>query len=151
MNATTLEGIPSIIPGLFRFLGNDERTPELLGGFCPKCHKHFYPRPQRCHYCLESLNEAGLGDTGTIYSYTIIRKKAPFGLPEPYGAGFVDLDNNNLRVFTLFDPARLDELKVGGKVKLAVAVLGLDTKGNPCLRPYFVPQETMPAAGEKGD
>ncbi len=139
MNATTLKGIPPILPGLFRFAGDNEDSPELLGSFCPHCKKHFYPQPQRCHYCLGPLDQVGLGDSGTIYSYTIVRKKAPFGLPIPYGVGFVDLDGSGLRIFGLFDPARLDNLAVGLEVKLAVAVLGDDGYGTPCLRPYFVP------------
>ncbi len=151
MNESIFNGIPPILPGLFRFNRNKNNSPELLGGFCPQCEKHFYPRPSRCHYCLEPLEEIGLGDTGKIYSFTIIRKKAPFGLPEPYGAGFVDLYAANLRIFCLFDPAKLDSLKIGNDVKLAVAILGHDGFGTPCLRPYFIPlfpNESLKAGGK---
>ena len=140
MDATTLKGIPPILPGLFGFKGDNEDSPVLLGGYCPQCQKHFYPRPQRCHYCLEPLDEVELGDTGTIYSFTIVRKKAPFGLPVPYGVGFVDLDGCGLRIFSLFDPAKLDDLAIGQTVTLSVGPLGHDGNGNPCLRPFFAPR-----------
>ena len=81
--------------------------------------------------------EINLGSLGEIYTYTIIRTKAPLGLPTPYGVAYIDLADVPLRIFCLLDPAILNDLKVGMQVQLAAGQIGHDNQGTPCLRPYF--------------
>ena len=140
--------VPPVAPGIFTLPPYDETPPALLGGYCPSCKTHFFPKPKYCRTCLGPVQETEVGSEGMIYSFTVIRKKAPFGLPLPYSVGFVDLKETGLRIFCLLDPAAIDHLRIGLPVQLAVAPLGHDGRGSPCLRPYFTPQPSIKAGGE---
>lgn len=130
---------PPFLPGVFAYDNAVHGNARLLGGHCPQCRRHYFPRPRYCPQCLGPVNEAALSSRGRIYSYTVVRTKAPWGLPEPYGVGYVDLPENDLRVFCLLDPGALDRLRVGLEVSLSAAPLGLGLDGKPCVRPYFSP------------
>jgi uncharacterized OB-fold protein len=131
--------MPPVMPGIFTLPPYDHNGPALLGAFCPDCRLYYFPRPRNCRNCLGSLQEIRVGSEGTIYSFTIVHKKAPFGLPLPYGAGFIDLKESGLRIYSLLDPEALDKLRIGIPVRLTISALGNDCKGSPCLRPYFTP------------
>jgi len=131
------EQFPPVAPGIFTLPPYNQHPPCLLGGYCAQCNKYYFPRPVYCRSCQEPTKEIELGTQGQIYSYTVIRTKAPLGLPTPYGVAYIDLVDVPLRIFCLIDPAVLDDLKVGMKVQLAVGQIGHDGQGSPCLRPYF--------------
>jgi uncharacterized OB-fold protein len=133
--------IPPVATGIFTLPPYDQSPPRLLGGICSKCNKYYFPRPGYCRSCLEPTEETALDSKGVIYSYTVIRTKAPLGLPAPYSVGYIDLAGSSLRIFCLLDPAAIEQLQVGLKVRLAVGPLGHDGHGSPCLRPYFTPQK----------
>ena len=136
-----------VVPGIFTLPPYGDAPPALLGGFCRECNQYYFPRPKYCRCCLKPVEESPVGSQGTLYSFTVIRKKAPFGLPLPYGAGFVDLEKTGLRIFCLLDPGAVDQLRIGLPVQLAVAPLGINSSGEPCLRPYFTPRRDTQAAG----
>jgi uncharacterized OB-fold protein len=136
-----------VAPGVFT-MPSPDRDAVLLGGRCAKCGRNFFPRPPRCPHCLGPVKEKDLGSTGRLYTYTVVRVKPPWGLPKPYGLGYVDLDQGNMRVLGLLAPHALQNLKIGMRLRLAVAELGNNLTGEPCLRPYFEPDETMAARGE---
>ena len=142
-----VSGVPPIMPGIFTMPPYDDGPPSLLGAFCPTCRTYYFPRTKYCRTCLSPLSGARVGSEGTIYSFTVVRKKAPLGLPMPYGAGFIDLKESGLRIFCLLDPVALDKLRIGLPVRLSVGTLGHDGKGSPCLRPYFTP---MPVKNDSG-
>jgi uncharacterized OB-fold protein len=129
-------GALPVVPGTFGTVGG-ELT--LIGGFCPRCGRHDFPRPSYCRTCLEPVEPRPVGGHGTVYSYTVVRTKAPLGLPEPYGIGYVDLEESGLRVFCLFDPEGLGALRLGLPVRLEARVLGHDGRGAARVRPYFTP------------
>lgn len=139
MDSETPNEIPPVASGVFTLPPYDERPPRLLGGFCPDCSRHFFPRPKYCKSCLKPVEEISLGSTGTLYSFTVIRTKPPLGLPQPYCVGYIDLAETDLRIFCLLDPKAIDQLRVGLPVYLTVGPLGHDGKGDACLRPYFSP------------
>ena len=128
-----------VATGIFTLPPYDHNPPQLIGGICTSCSQYYFPRPHYCKGCLEPTEEVLLGSEGTIYSYTVVRTKAPLGLPTPYSVGYVDLKGSSLRVFMLLDPQAIEDLKVGLPVHLAVEPLGHDGQGSPCLRPYFTP------------
>ena len=128
--------MPPVATGVFT-LPADGEPPRLLGGYCPSCDRHFFPKPKYCPACLNKPEDADLGSTGVIYNYTVVRTKPPLGLPRPYSVGYIDLDGVNLRIFCLLDPENIDWLRIGLPVRLAVGPMGHDGQGNPCLRPYF--------------
>lgn len=130
--------LPLFAPGIVEIAEGGE--PRLVGARCPACGGFFFPHPARCRRCLGAVEGCPVGSRGTLYSYTIIRTRAPLGLPEPYGIGYVDLAESGLRVFGLLDPTALDGLRIGGPVRLAVGPLGRNSAAEPCLRPYFTPE-----------
>ena len=115
--------------------------PRLLGGYCPDCHRKHFPKPMVCPFCLGGIDDIQLSATGKLYSFAVVRTKAPYGLPQPYPVGYVDLDGDGLRIFSLLDPERIDRLTIGQRVALCVAPIGVDNSGQSCLRYYFTPQE----------
>ena len=139
--------VPPVATGIFTLPPYDQSPPRLLGGVCSKCNQYYFPRPRYCRVCLEPTEETVLGSEGTIYSYTVVRTKAPLGLPTPYSVGYVDLAGSSLRIFCLLDPGAIEELTVGLKVWLAVEPLGHDGHGSPCLRPFFTPRKLDPNKG----
>jgi uncharacterized protein len=141
MNEEAINKIPPVASGIFTSPPYDETPPKLLGGFCPGCDRHYFPRPVYCPVCLEAVDEASLGSDGTVYAFTVIRTKPPLGLPQPYSLAYVDLEETGLRVLCLIDPDAIDRLRVGMPVRLMVGPLGHDAHGAPCLRPYFTPRE----------
>lgn len=133
--------IAPVATGIFTLPPYEQNPPQLIGGMCTSCSRYYFPRPHYCMGCLEPTEEVLLGSEGTIYSYTVIRTKAPLGLPTPYAVGYVDLKGSALRIFMLLDPHCIEGLKVGQSVQLAVEQLGHDGQGSPCLRPYFTPDK----------
>ncbi len=119
------------------FTSGTDTSPSLLGGFCPGCKKYYYPEPTYCPACLGALQNRPVGNSGTIYSFTRVRTPSGIGLPTPYGIGYVDLEKSGLRVLGLFDPESIDRLEIGAGVRLSVKELGMDSHGQPQLRPCF--------------
>lgn len=141
MNDEKIEDIPPVAAGIFTLPPYGGNHPELLGGFCDTCKAGYFPMSKYCPRCLGLLKERRLGSQGTIYSFTVIRKRAPLGLPEPYSIGYIDLAKEpNLRIFCLLDPNAIDRLRIGINVELVVGPLGHDGHGSPRLRPYFTPR-----------
>ncbi|MCB2188256.1 MAG: OB-fold domain-containing protein [Deltaproteobacteria bacterium] len=127
--------LPLLPAGIARQQG--AALPVLLGGHCPACGRTFFPRPQYCPGCLAPPEVRELSGEGTIYSYTVVRIRPPFGLPQPYAVGYVDLAGTELRIYGMFDPADTEDLAIGRRVRLSVGPLGADLRGAPCLRPFF--------------
>lgn len=131
------ENVKPILPGIFEL----EPAPSLLGGYCPACDRKYFPTPMACPHCLEPVKSVRLSKEGTIYSFTVVRVRPPFGLPQPYSVGYIDLKDDNLRIISLLDPERIDKLSVGAHVALSVAPIGLDRDGQPRLRYFFTTEE----------
>lgn len=129
--------LPHILPDLFQTLSGHPHRYGLVGGYCKQCDGHSFPAPSLCPCCYGDLQRRVFGECGHVYSFTAVRTKAPFGLPEPYAVGYVDLVDVPLRVFALIDPAAIGSLAVGASVVLKAMPLGVDGHGRACLRPVF--------------
>jgi len=128
--------LAELVPGLVeRTIGYGPYA--LVGSRCPDCGARAFPSAVRCPHCQGTPLRQGVGAAGSLYTYTVVRTRAPFGLPEPYAVGYVDLDESGLRVFGLIDPAMAGDLAVGLRVEVDLMRLGVDRKGRPCLRPVF--------------
>ena len=112
----------------------------LIGGSCSACGRKYFPVPMVCPHCLDVPTAVHLSGDGILHSFTVVRVKAPFGLPTPYAIGYVDLEADNLRIVALLDGAKMNELKIGQPLTLKVGPLGVDRQGEPCLRYYFTPR-----------
>lgn len=136
MQEDSQQQIPALIPeGIV--VNAEGRDPALLGGYCPACRDSFFPMPKYCPRCLEPAEACELNGEGIIYSHTAVRARPPLGLPQPYAVGYIDLAESGLRIFGLLDPADVDRMAIGRRVILKVGPLGVDNRGEPCLRPYF--------------
>ncbi len=122
---------------------------ELIGVKCSTCNKKFFPAPMVCPYCLGPLSPVRLSREGKIYSFTIVRTKPPFELPQPYPIGYIDLVGDGLRIIGLLDPQETENLHIDQEVNLIVGPIGVDRTGKPCLRYYFTPKNNK-VAHEKG-
>lgn len=127
-----------LVPGLVAPL-DDQGRYALMGSLCPDCGARAYPAVSRCPHCQGAPSPASVGAAGRLYTYTVVRTRAPFGLPEPYAVGYVDLDDSGLRAFGLIDPDSVGHLEVGQRMGIGLRPLGVDGQGRPCLRPIFVP------------
>jgi uncharacterized OB-fold protein len=114
--------------------------PKLIGGHCPECDRKYFPKPTVCPMCQGPVEIAELSDEGSIYSFSVVRTRAPFGLPQSYAIGYVDLDADRLRIISLLDSERLDQLAIGVPVTLRVEVIGVGNDGLPCTRYFFTPK-----------
>lgn len=137
MNDETEHSIQPVNPGTFSVPGDDGAAPQLLGGYCRTCQAYYYPRPRCCPSCLGDVDLRPVGRRGRIHSFTVVRTKPPLGLPQPYSVGYVDLEETGLRIFGLLDPERIEDLRLGAWVYLAVRPLGHDGRGEERLRPCF--------------
>jgi len=135
-SAKTDGGLPPLMPDLFESLAGPGRY-GLVGSRCRVCGCRCFPFASHCPKCQVGMDREVVGTRGKIYSYTVVRTKAPFGLPEPYAVGYVDLVESSLRVFGLLDPATIGSLEVGMPVEVTVMPLGVDKEGRRCLRPVF--------------
>lgn len=126
--------LPPVAPDLFQALPHQ---PALVGGYCCQCERHFFPLINQCSSCYGMLERRLFGARGNIYSWTVVRTKAPFALPEPYAVGYIDLADAPLRVFCLLDPEAAADLTVGAAVSLKAMSLGVDASGAPCQRPVY--------------
>ena len=128
-----------LAPGLEQVFRQDADGCRLLAARCRLSGRLFFPAPAYCPCCLEAPETVPLSGRGSIHAFTVVRIKAPFGLPEPYAVGYVDLEAAPLRVFGLFPPQAIADLRTGLAVDLTLMPLGLDNVGQPCLRPVFRP------------
>lgn len=135
--------VPNIAPfaeGVF--VVEQDGGVHLTGSACPECGRRFFPAITHCPDDATPTESVSLGNRATLYSYTVVRTKPPFGLPTPYAVGYVDLEDSDLRIFMLLDPGRTEEFRIGMPLRLAEAELGVNLDGDPCRRPYFSPAST---------
>ena len=126
------------IPGAYEIVDNQ---PHLVGTRCSKCGAAFFPPRYICTYCLtdEGVQKALLGNTGTLYSYTVIHVAGREFNP-PYAFGFVIIEPENIRipaVLTGFDLNQ--ELKSGTRMEMVIDRLRVDDQGNEIVSYMFRP------------
>lgn len=135
-NAMTGTPLPPFAEGIFTGAG---ATTRLLGSCCGGGHMLF-PRTAVCPDDGLATDPIALPARATLYSFTVVRMKPPFGMPAPYAVGYVDLVGVDLRLFMLLDPAATEMLRIGMPLALSSGPLGVGLDGAPCIRPYFTPQ-----------
>ena len=103
---------------------------KLVLKFCDACGEfHHYPRAY-CPHCFSEKTEwREAQGTGTIYTYSVLRR----GVPEPYCIAYVTLDEG-VSVMTNIVDCDLDSVRIGQKVK----VVFIPTDGGPPV-PMFTP------------
>lgn len=95
-------------------------TPSIVASRCRRCQHAFFPPRMICPNCFtdDTLEEIKLGGRGTIYSFSVVRVPPPSGRPVPYAAGYVDLQGEALRIFTVFEGCEPEDINVGMEVEM---------------------------------
>ncbi len=104
------------------------RRGKLMLKRCRACGAaHFYPRPL-CPFCLGETEWIEASGTGTIYSFSIMRR-----VPVPYAIAYVTLDEGVSMMTNIVD-CDFDALAVGQRVSLVLK----PSEGGPPV-PMFAP------------
>ena len=107
-----------------RYLCSLRDEKKILGTACPNC-KIVYHIPRRnCPDCLEECTKwVELGNTGSLVSYTVVRRYHPTlaPLPLPYGYGVIKLDGADTGFLHLLYEFEEGQLSAGMKVEAVFA------------------------------
>ena len=143
--STTFDGMTAPVPvheGLFT-----DDPPRLLGGRCPTCGHHHFPRADICPYCASPGTEAAtLSASGRLWAWTAVTHAPPgYQGPVPYGFGVVELPEG-IRVITRLTEADPSRLRFDQAMHLVLDDLHVDDDGRRIVAYAFAPDE--PASGE---
>lgn len=118
-------------PGLFDYPVAPGAEPRLLGNRCGRCSKTFFPAKKICPHCgmLDHLEDMSLTNRGVIYASTVVRVDSPAGIKAPYAYGYVDISEDNVRVFALFTGSDVSSFVPGRKVRLVLEPLDVNGSG----------------------
>lgn len=112
-------------------------TPTLLASQCMRCKETFFPLLKVCPRCLEEPQTIFLGDTGILYTYTIIHI-GPQGYATPYAVGYVDMPEG-VRLFAQLDSDDFTILQPGLTMKATWGQIRTDDQGHPVYSYKFTP------------
>jgi uncharacterized protein len=103
----------------------------LIGGRCPACGRHQFPRSEICPYCgTDAVEEVSLSPAGTLWAWTAVTAPPPGYRGEvPYGFGVVELPEG-LRVLTRLTESDPTRLRFGQDVSLRLVPLHTDDEGH---------------------
>jgi uncharacterized protein len=99
--------------------------PQLIGGRCRHCGALQFPRRELCPECQrDEVEPVALSQTGTVYTFTIVRMVPPGYLGEaPYAYGVVELPEG-LRVTTTLLADDLEHIAIGDRCDFTLLELG---------------------------
>ncbi len=104
-------------------------TPHLVALECTGCGARFFDRRNACASCFKTeFRSVDVPTEGVLKAFTIVTFAAP-GVPVPYIAGIVDAGGTSVRSNILNTPADPESVKIGMKVRLTTASMGLDDNG----------------------
>ena len=117
--------------------------PYLEGQQCRSCDKIFLNERTTCANCGTSgqLEAKRLGDTGTLYVYSIVHRSFP-GIEVPYVSSIVDLDGGGTVKGNLIgiDPDP-EKIQMGMPIEVVYEIApAKDADGNEYLTYYFQPR-----------
>ncbi len=108
--------------GLFDYPPQKNEESRLLASQCTKCGATFFPQRPVCRHCLDSegMKIIELSPHGVIYASTVINVDSPSGIKAPYAFGYVDIAENNIRVFALFEDTDAALIAPGRAVEVVI-------------------------------
>jgi len=117
------------------FAGPLERLGDvhLAGSHCGACGETGLGATSTCSNCGgDNLSSVSLGDTGTLYTYTVVRHRPPGDYQgpaefRPFGLGLVEIDDV-IRVMAPLSAAP-EQLRIGMQLKFHPYVLRVNEKG----------------------
>lgn len=107
---STLQSAPTEYPDNAQFWSAC-REGQLLVRYCQDCGKpHWYPRTL-CPFCMGETQWKPAAGTGTIYSFSIVRRAGPV----PYCLAYVELDEGVTMMTHIVTPD-LEAVRIGQRV-----------------------------------
>jgi uncharacterized OB-fold protein len=100
----------------------------LVGGRCPLCRKHVFPRRAWCDRCSAAVDmeSVKLSTTGVLYSFSEVHVAPPM-FATPYVVGYIDLPED-VRIFAQLEHAAAD-LALGDRVEVALGMIRRSNDG----------------------
>ena len=112
-----IKGILPFREGLF--VMKQDGTGYLIANRCQRCRMTFFPKRQFCIECYKSdeLKEIRLSTQGILHTFTVVHRATP-DFKTPYMVGYIDLEENGVRVFAPITDCRPEDLNVGMRMEL---------------------------------
>jgi hypothetical protein len=133
----------AVHPGLFDYPVKKKNKAVLKASRCSRCGETFFPERSYCRYCLDEsqITNITLASRGLIHASTIVYVDAPSGIKAPYAIGYVDIPENGVRIFALFDSCDRELLAPGREVELLIGPISMDTDGKKIIGYKFAPAQ----------
>lgn len=127
--------------GLFYYPLDAGQVPALLANRCTHCGKTFFPKRNLCPHCFEEgvLEDICLSHRGIIYACTVVHIPSPVGIKAPYAYGYVEIPQNQIRIFALFTGADPFTFTPGQEVELVVEPIRENQNGQEIIGYKFKP------------
>ena len=119
------EWIPEV-PG--SLTGENSKELHLHGGKCLACGRVYFPMRRNCPNCRnrKPIETVVLANTGILQSF-VVADAAPPGYGVPHAQGYIDLDDDGPRVFSLLvDYGDRSNLSIGQRMALTIVETGRD-------------------------
>jgi uncharacterized OB-fold protein len=99
----------------------------LLINHCERCGLHFFLRRMKCIRCLkeDKLRDSTLSGSGKLYTYTVVYRSTP-DFKIPYMVGYIDFEQEGLRVFSQLTGCQPEELQVGMDMEMVFEALDMN-------------------------
>jgi len=101
----------------------------LLTNKCERCKIIFFPRREKCNRCYKNdkLRNTTLSKIGKLYTYTTVFRAGPsFNIP--YMVGYVDFEEEGVRVFSQLTGCKPEELEIGMEMELVFEEMDMTEK-----------------------
>lgn len=119
--------------GLFRV--EDDGSGYLIANRCGECKLTFFPKREFCVGCFkhDNLEEIKLNRSGTLHTFSVVHRTTP-DFNTPYVIGYIDLEEDGVRVFAPITDCIPEDLEIGMKMELAFGELNRTTKSEGASR-----------------
>ena len=112
----------------------------LVATRCPECALTFFPHRKYCGKCGSSdVKEVALSDQGKVYTFSVVDRKSKYTLIEPpYIQAEVQMPEG-IRVFTVLDQCKPEQVSIGMPVEVYVGTVKKNADGTEVIAYKFKP------------
>jgi uncharacterized OB-fold protein len=113
--------------GLFEITQNGSGY--LLTNKCERCGMSFFPRRERCRICWndDPLKDTTLSTGAQLYTYTTVYRASPY-FNVPLMVGYVDFEEEGIRVFAQLTGCESKDLEIGMEMELVFEEMDIKEK-----------------------
>ncbi|WP_261567677.1 Zn-ribbon domain-containing OB-fold protein [Frankia gtarii] len=114
--------------------------PHLVAHECTACGARFFDRRNACANCFgTSFTQVDVPTEGEVRAFTIVAHAAP-GVPVPFVSATVDCAGTSVRANLINVAPTPEAVRLGMKVRLALAPVGVDQAGTEAVSFGFEPR-----------